>query len=172
MDDRQKELFEKIRSFQITAPTNALTFEKRLARENGWDYAFARRVVEQYKRFLFLMLEAGHPVTPSDQVDQAWHLHLLYTRSYWDEFCVKIAGRPLHHGPTQGGQVEGDKYSDWYQKTKDRYLELFDETTPQDIWPENDIRFGEDINFRRINLSRNLVIRLPNWLQFLANRWN
>ena len=31
----------------------------------------ARRVIREYKRFTFLAMEAGHPVTPSDPVDQA-----------------------------------------------------------------------------------------------------
>ncbi|MEK6230809.1 MAG: hypothetical protein N2A42_03075 [Luteolibacter sp.] len=33
----------------------------------------------EYKRFVALAMLAGHPVTPSEEVDQAWHLHLVYT---------------------------------------------------------------------------------------------
>jgi hypothetical protein len=36
-----------------------------------------------------------HIVTPSEQVDQVWHLHLTYTRSYWDEFCPNVLGQPF-----------------------------------------------------------------------------
>ncbi|MEJ7660653.1 MAG: hypothetical protein WKG07_14075 [Hymenobacter sp.] len=60
----------------------ALSFSHRLARDNGWSLAFARRVVLEYKKFVYLAATCGHPVTPSDEVDQAWHLHLVYTRSY------------------------------------------------------------------------------------------
>ncbi len=42
---------------------------------------------DEYRRFAFLAATAGHPVTPSDAVDQAWHLHLTYSRDYWDRFC-------------------------------------------------------------------------------------
>ncbi len=60
----------------------ALPFTTRLGRENGWSPAAAERVVAEYRRFCFLAIAAGHPVTPSDAVDQAWHLHLTYTRDY------------------------------------------------------------------------------------------
>ena len=87
---------------------------QRLARDNGWTFEFAERVVEEYRRFAFLAKTAGHPVTPSDEVDQMWHLHLTYTRSYWDDFCGRVLEAPLHHDPTQGGRAEGEKFDDWY----------------------------------------------------------
>jgi len=49
-------------------------------------------------------------VTPSDTVDQAWHLHLIYTGHYWEELCGKVLGLQLHHEPSAGGAVEGGKY--------------------------------------------------------------
>jgi hypothetical protein len=45
-----------------------------LARDNGWPREFTRRVVEEYKRFMFLTTVADHVVSPSEAVDQAWHL--------------------------------------------------------------------------------------------------
>lgn len=170
LDSRQAELWQKLSAMQITPLDLELSFEKRLARENDWDLAFSLRVIFEYKRFVFLMLEAGHPVTPSDQVDQAWHLHLLYTRSYWDDLCGHIAGRSLHHGPTAGGRDEGQKYSDWYAKTKISYERLFGEKTPPEIWPADEIRFGDDVEFVRINRRRNLIIALPSRLRFVT-RW-
>jgi hypothetical protein len=47
------------------------SFSKRLARDNGWSLAFARSVVLEYKKFVYLAATCGHPVTPSDEVDQA-----------------------------------------------------------------------------------------------------
>src|SRR5262245_11583978 len=83
-----------------------LSFAARLARENGWNAVFTERVITEYKRFCFLAATAGHEVTPSDAVDQAWHLHLTYTRDYWQRFCPDVLGGPLHHGPTSGGDNE------------------------------------------------------------------
>src|SRR5687767_62987 len=81
----------------VIGPEKAqLSFAERLARENGWSMVHADRVTREYKRFCFLAATAGHPVTPSDAVDQAWHLHLTYSRDYWQRFCPEVLGRALH----------------------------------------------------------------------------
>lgn len=76
-------------------------------------------MVDEYRRFAFLAIEAGHPVTPSEEVDQAWHL--TYTRSYWQRFCGETLKCELHHEPTQGGPAEGRKFHDWYSRTLESY---------------------------------------------------
>src|SRR5580698_4696137 len=102
MDSSHADLRARVEAFQLDDPKAALPFSQRLARENGWTQAFAVRVVREYRRFAFLAIAAGHPVTPSEAVDQAWHLHLCYTESYWNHFCRETLGQPLHHGPTKG----------------------------------------------------------------------
>ena len=83
MNTNQTELWQRLEQFQLDEAQVAFPFTARLARENGWSRALAQRVALEYKRFAFLCVAAGHPCTPSEQVDQAWHLHLIYTRSYW-----------------------------------------------------------------------------------------
>jgi uncharacterized protein (TIGR04222 family) len=144
----------------------ALSFSQRLARDNGWTLAFARRVVLEYKKFVYLAATCGHPVTPSDEVDQAWHLHLVYTRSYWDELCGQVLGFALHHGPTKGGAAEGHKFQDWYAATRRSYEAAFGTAPPADIWPEAAVRFGEAPHFRRVNMRGKWLLpkpRLPRW---------
>lgn len=161
MNEQQQALWARLQAFELDDPASALFFSKRLARDNGWSIPFARRVFGEYKRFLFLAMEAGHPVTPSDEVDQAWHLHMVYTRSYWDDLCARVLGRPLHHGPTRGGTAEGRKFEDWYARTLESYRRLFDEPPPTDIWPNSRRRFGLAPFFRRVNTAENWVIRKP-----------
>ncbi|WP_035564093.1 TIGR04222 domain-containing membrane protein [Hymenobacter sp. IS2118] len=139
-----------------------LSFSKRLARDNGWSLAFARRVVLEYKKFVFLAATCGHPVTPSDEVDQAWHLHLVYTRSYWDDMCGQVLGFALHHGPTKGGTAEGNKFQDWYARTLQSYAAVFG-LPPVDVWPAAAVRFGEAPYFRRVNLRRKWLLSRPQW---------
>ena len=155
-------LWRGIEDFEFGLSEASLSFIDRLARENGWDPDFAERVVAEYRRFCFLAMTAGHPVTPSEQVDQAWHLHLLYTENYWTEFCGEVLQRPLHHGPTRGGRREGDKYRDWYQATLDSYARQFGEKPPADIWPGVEARFQDAHRFRRINTASHWVIAKPN----------
>ncbi|MEP9357279.1 hypothetical protein [Sphingomonas sp. KR3-1] len=127
-----------------------LSFAERLARENGWSRATAERVIEEYKRFCFLAVTADHPVTPSDQVDQAWHLHLTYTHDYWERFCPRILGRALHHGPTAGGRAEGHRYFTQYAETLRSYERVFG-TPPADLWPDAGRRLLEDHKARRVH---------------------
>lgn len=158
MNARQAEFWQRLESFEIDDPGIALPFRERLARENGWTSEFAARVMDEYRRYILLMAHAGHPVTPSDHVDQAWHLHLTYTRSYWDRLCKDLIGRPLHHEPTKGGAAESAKFDGWYQKTLDSYASLFGTPPPADIWPPPAIRFGVDPRCVRVNTDRNWIV--------------
>ncbi|HJZ90069.1 MAG TPA: hypothetical protein VKE40_04305, partial [Gemmataceae bacterium] len=142
MNTATRELYVRIRAFSIDEGQPVLSFETRLARENDWSIAFARRVEAEYKRFVFLAMTSGHAVTPSTVVDEAWHLHLMYTRSYWQRFCGDVLGRPLHHEPTRGGPDEDAKFRRQYQQTLTAYRETFDEDPPADIWPRPSARPG------------------------------
>ena len=153
-------LWERIRSFEFDDPDASLTFSGRLARENGWDLEFALRAIEEYKRFMFLLCVAGHPCTPSDEVDQVWHLHLVYTRSYWQDFCPNVLQREIHHGPTLGGEEEQGKFNDWYARTKTTYAERFRHEPPRELWPDSKTRFGR-VNFRRVDVDANWVVPKP-----------
>ncbi len=164
----QRELWARLQAFDLDEPGASLDFSRRLARENGWTHPFAKRVVEEYKRFLFLAMSAGHPVTPSDEVDQAWHLHLVYTRSYWDELCADVLCAPLHHGPTRGGAREGAKFGEWYAKTLASYARFFGADAPAEVWPDAQTRFGETTHFRRINARRHWIVEKPR-LQWRAH---
>ncbi len=158
MPATDSDLCARLLAFPIDEGTPDLTFETRLAHENGWDLDFARRVVNEYKRFVFLAMTAGHTVTPSDHVDQAWHLHLTYTHSYWERMCGELLARPLHHGPTRGGAVESTKYRDLYARTLASYRGAFGEEPPADVWPPVEVRFGVDLSFVRVNTALNWVV--------------
>lgn len=151
MDSQQLELYQRIQKFSFDQPEAKLSFSKRLAKENGWSISDALRAIEEYKKFAFLAVVAGHPVTPSDPVDQVWHLHLTYTRSYWQEFCPTVLQTSLHHEPTRGGSSEALKFGDWYRKTLESYQQFFGQSPPTDIWSKPEDRFGQDLHFVRVN---------------------
>lgn len=164
MHETQEKIWDKIRSFELDDPEAKLTFSDRLSRENGWTLEYTLRTIDEYKKFMFLVCIAEHPLTPSDQIDQVWHLHLLYTQSYWIDFCENTIGKQIHHDPTNGGTAENTKFTDWYEKTKHLYQSVWGTEAPVDIWPPSEIRFAE-INFMRINLDRNWIIRKPTILK-------
>ncbi len=166
MNPSQQALYDKLMAFVIDEPGVELTFARRLARENGWSLPYAERVIVEYKRFVFLAMTAGQVATPSEQVDQAWHLHLTYTRSYWDGLCREVLGQPLHHGPTKGGAAEQAKFIDLYNQTLASYRRFFGQEPPADIWSPAGQRFGEDLRHVSVNTARNWIVpkpRLPAW---------
>jgi hypothetical protein len=164
MTSEQTELWKKVQHFELDDPQSEFAFSDRLARENNWSLEFSLQAMLEYKKFMFLQCIADHPLTPSDQVDQVWHLHLLYTQSYWLDFCGKILLRQIHHGPTKGGTKERAKYADFYERTLKLYAICFHESPPREIWPESQKRFS-DIHFRRVNISTNWVIPKPSLLK-------
>ena len=150
----QKTLWNKINSFQLDDPESSFTFSHRLARENGWTRSYSEKVIEEYKKFIFLCCISETSVTPSDQVDQVWHLHLTYTRSYWVDLCRNTLSKEIHHNPTKGGNSEGKNFDNLYTETLVLYKKMFKKEPPVNIWPDNEERFS-DIHFQRINTKRN-----------------
>ena len=112
-----QDLWARLESMNIDPPDATTRFQHRLQQYNQWTEEFAARVTKEYRRFLYLAARAGHPVTPSDTVDQAWHLHLIYTRHYWQELCGEILGLELHHDPSAGGTVERNRFARQYAQT-------------------------------------------------------
>lgn len=151
-------LWTALSDYRVGPECAALTFEARLAQENGWSAAHAEAVMEEYRRFLFLAMVAGHMAVPSVAVDQAWHLHLTYSRDYWDRLCGEVIGTPLHHGPTAGGSEEGRHYAEYYAETLASYERLFGELPPERIWPSSRQRFQVDPRARRVALSEAWIV--------------
>jgi hypothetical protein len=151
-------LWQKLAAFEFDSGLPELSFAQRLARENQWDLGFAARAIEEYKRFLYLAAVAGHPVTPSDEVDQVWHLHLTYTRSYWEKLCGEILEKPMHHNPTRGGMAEDLKFRQWYERTKETYEAEFDQKPPEEVWPASETRFSQPRRLKEPNTADFWVI--------------
>lgn len=131
-----KLLWPKIEAFSIDRTGAPYPFSARLADEQDWTSEFALRAISEYKRFIFLATVAGHPVTPSFVVDEVWHTHLIFTRSYWEEMG-DILGVLIHHDPGQGEAGDETVFARQYQQTLASYRKYFGEP-PAGIWgPDN-----------------------------------
>lgn len=164
----KKVLYDKLKNFSLDNPEASFSFTDRLARENGWTKEYANRVVDEYKKFVYMSMISGKSLTPSEEVDQAWHLHLIYSQSYWLDMCQDLLGGfQLHHGPTKGGLVEKKRYNTQYEDTLEYYKKTFNEEPPTDIWPDLDTRFNK-INFRRVSVDDNIILSKDKVKKYLT----
>lgn len=58
-------------------------------------------ILEEYRRFLTLLIHPYGRLAPAKLIDELWHQHILHSRDYFN-FCDRIAGRYLHHTPGYG----------------------------------------------------------------------
>lgn len=119
---------------QIQPAGSAARFESALAMLKGWNIRFAERVTDEYRRFLYLAAIAGVEVTPSQFIDEAWHLHLTLPH-YREILCGRILGRPLEHRPGTGTPEDDARCARQYEETLALYERVFEEPAPIDIWP-------------------------------------
>jgi hypothetical protein len=154
---KNRDLWNRIRYFRIDDDSSERRFVDRLAAENGWARAYAEEVVEEYLKFVYLMASGDETRTPSDAVDQAWHLHLSYSRSYWDDLCARVLGKQIYHSPTKGGAQEEKKFRSAYERTLAAYEAEFGTKPPPRIWPPAEQRF-KHAQHRRVDLADRYVI--------------
>lgn len=168
MLDDQRDFYRRIQSYALDDPSQEMGFVWHLMRLTSWSRECCLRAVEEYKKFVFLAAVADHSVVPSDQVDQVWHLHLLDSQAYWEDFCPNVLGLKLHHRPARGGSQERESMHRLYRATIDRYRQFFGEPPP-DLWPPADLRFGSRLRGQRAPITRYLTARLrfsrPAWLR-------
>ena len=108
--------------------------DKLVAKNEGWDHAYAERVVEEFRRFVILWAYyPGASHVPSQAVDEAWHLAILFTQRY-ATMCQRFFGRFKHHNPSSSDR-ERVTLRGGYGHTLAQYEEVFGEDPPTDIWP-------------------------------------
>ncbi|MDQ6433152.1 hypothetical protein RB623_03700 [Mesorhizobium sp. LHD-90] len=152
------DLFARIDAYTIGPADAELSFASRLARENDWSDGYATEVIGEYKRFIYLVCISDGTLTPSRDVDEAWHLHLSYTRDYWERFCRDTLKRDLHHTPTEGGQAEAGKFAELYNDTLRAYRAEFREKPPRLIWPDAEARFSENASPVKVSDDRYFIV--------------
>ncbi|MBS1661428.1 MAG: hypothetical protein JST68_10300 [Bacteroidetes bacterium] len=142
----QSQLWDKIQAFTIDDAAAERPFSAKLAALQRWSPLFTQKAIGEYKKFLFLCCILDNGAAPSKVVDEVWHLHLTYTRSYWIELCQGTLGKEIHHHPSTGGVAEDEKHRDWYGETLRAYKEVFGMEAPVDVWPTpaGDVAVSED----------------------------
>jgi len=129
-------------------------FIERIMKENLWSRDYTLRVIEEYKKFVYLATIQN--VAPSYEVDQIWHTHLLFTMDY-KKMCQEVLKVELHHKPTDKTEVKTIG-KDQYQETKKLYTKVFGYHPPSDIWTN-----WKDSQYTHIDLKTHWVIPVGDW---------
>lgn len=114
---------------------NILAWEQRI------DVEEAIRWIIEYKKFIFLIFAfyADRIMSPSEIVDQVWHLHMQFVEDFQRDVCsINV----IHHFPSKGGSAETVKYTNLYAETLETYNKFFGIPNGK-IWPSSDARFSE-----------------------------
>lgn len=131
-----------------------------LVRKFRWTREYAECAVEEYRRFCFLAACSGHAVSPSAEVDEVWHLHLQYTRDYWERFCPQVLGMALHHEPGGRSTAQDRRFREQYAQTLASYQVCFG-PPPEAFWPGTVRRFDAAPRFRAFDTECVIVLRRP-----------
>lgn len=141
------ELWARLQAMALDDPEAGIALTHRLTTNRRWTAGYTERALAEYKRFLYLAVHAGHPVTPSRIVDAVWHEHIVHTRHYSKVMCDTVLGREFHHDPGMGMDSDDERYGAQYRRTLDSYRAAFGTEPPADIWPRPGLlRLGQRIN--------------------------
>lgn len=93
-------ILDELAQFQTAGAQELIT--EVLTQDGVSDQDRAARIAAQTIAFLTLCGLSDRTYAPSVEVDRGWHAFLLHTRAY-AAFCDHVAGRFIHHEPTEPG---------------------------------------------------------------------
>jgi len=124
-----------LENFQVNSNGDFDIFWHKLCKENNWSLSFSKNAFYEYKRFIYLAKINGCKVVPSKIIDTVWHLHMTFTKSYWNELCQEILQEEFHHVPSSQGENAEILDNECYENTKKLYNKEFRCIPPSLYWP-------------------------------------
>lgn len=123
MTDKQRPSLQDVDAFPV--PDMLIP---RVSKEHGYSQKDAANLVKEAKRMLYLSVVSDQAISPSVEIDDAWHEMLMFTRFY-QQFADFI-GSYIHHDPTPGPPDGGRLY----ERTKANYEQYFSEKPNPRYW--------------------------------------
>ena len=127
------ELWERLDKFAIEDLGETVFFSK-LTSENRWSGKTARQAIREYKKFMYLAALTEDRLSPPRAVDRVWHIHLTFTRNYWEEFCPNILGKSVHHDPSPPTREARSRDKEDQKKAQNLYAREFGAKPPRGLW--------------------------------------
>ena len=127
---------EKVKALDMAAVVAVLV------QRDGYSPTKAAELAEEYRKYLALVGTGLQPV-PSKKVDDAWHAHILNTKSYAAD-TQALFGHFLHHEPAnlllneQGLQEQKSSMDNMFVSTKMQICDFYGRVN-EDAWAKEDV---------------------------------
>lgn len=130
---KDRNLWHRLEGYSFHERPLKQSLVDRLVQETGHSVDVCYILVEEYRRFMYLVGSTGETLAPSPIVDAVWRLHAEDTKAYFEDFCPRVIGRVIHH-PGEHPPFEDDPA---YLRTIEYYAEEFGRPQVQ-FWPDPD----------------------------------
>ncbi|MFO8127477.1 glycine-rich domain-containing protein [Yoonia sp.] len=131
---KDRPLWHRLEGYSFHERPLTRSLVARLEEETGHSVDVCYILVEEYRRFIFLVGSTGETLAPSPIVDVVWQMHAEDKKAYFEDFCLRVIGRTIHHpGDLPPFQDDPD-----YLRTLDYYTEEFGRPQVQ-FWPDPDL---------------------------------
>lgn len=130
---RDRRLWHRLEGYSFHERPLTRSLVDVLHEETGHDIDVCYTLVEEYRRFMYLVGSTGQTLAPSPIVDVVWQLHIRDEKAYFNDFCRHIIGRTIHHTPELGQDTETPAY----ERTLEYYAQEFGRPQAQ-YWPDPD----------------------------------
>jgi hypothetical protein len=131
MDYRFDPLWLKLAGMNIQGAQAMAPYLQMLEKQMGWSAGMASRVVDEYRKFLFLALRAGHQVIPPGMFQDMWTSQMQTAQDMFAQLGQVLGEKPA------GGGFDASAFkaaTDPWKQTLDSYEKLFGMAPPMDIW--------------------------------------
>lgn len=132
MDYRLDPLWLKLSTMNAEGLQAFAPMMKMVEQQMGANAEMAGRLIEEYRKFLFLAMRAYHQVIPPGVINEVWMMHMQQAQDYWEQLSQMITERPVTGG-TMDAKTMGSMADAWTQTLKS-YEAIFGSKPPMDIW--------------------------------------
>ncbi|NML23401.1 hypothetical protein HHL16_21150 [Pseudoflavitalea sp. G-6-1-2] len=141
MNNETAHIWNQLNAFPFDAPNLIERFSDRLANQENWTKEYTAEVIEEFKRFLFLItIEKESMLVPPPDVELAWETYEGFYPLGWKELCTQVLlfKKPLIK---YSGYNDDEGYywlDEYYADTINKYQKVFSAIPPKEIWPSAD----------------------------------
>ena len=130
---KDRRLWHRLEGYSFHERPLTRSLIDRLRDETGHSVDVCYILVEEYRRYMYLVGSTGETLAPSPIVEVVWRLHAEDKKAYFEDFCPRVIGRTIYHpGDLPNFQDDPD-----YMRTLEYYAEEFGRPQVQ-FWPDPD----------------------------------